>query len=73
MTIIIFSIKSTITAAEEHQKGNAFNQLNGPCGMYVETDQTIYTAGSYNHLIVERKCCASSGEVATLQMKNEII
>jgi hypothetical protein len=65
MTIIIVSIKSTITAAEEHKKGNAFNQLNGPCGMYVEIDQTIYTAGSYNYRVVERKCGASSGQVGT--------
>ncbi|CAF3333778.1 unnamed protein product [Rotaria sp. Silwood1] len=43
--------------------GNALNQLNSPCGLYVDDDQTVYIADRYNHRIVEWKADATSGKV----------
>jgi sugar lactone lactonase YvrE len=44
-------------------KGDGVNQLNGPYGLYVDGDQTIYIADCSNHRIVEWKNGATSGRV----------
>jgi sugar lactone lactonase YvrE len=39
------------------------NQLSDPEGLYLDEDQTIYIADSWNHRIVKWKCDATSGQV----------
>jgi sugar lactone lactonase YvrE len=43
--------------------GNASNELRGPQGFYVDDDQTILIADTYNQRIVEWKFGAASGQV----------
>ncbi len=43
--------------------GDGVNQLNSPCGLYVDDDQTIYITDYSNHRIVEWKNGATSGRV----------
>ncbi|CAF1455264.1 unnamed protein product [Rotaria sp. Silwood1] len=53
-----------ITVAGGNGKGSDTNQLNKPCGLYVDDDQTIYVADYYNHRIVEWTSGATNGKVA---------
>ncbi|CAF5069732.1 unnamed protein product, partial [Rotaria sp. Silwood1] len=55
---------NAITVAGGNGKGRATNQLYGPCGLYVDDDQTIYVADYYNHRIVEWTSGATNGKVA---------
>ncbi|CAF1450252.1 unnamed protein product, partial [Rotaria sordida] len=48
---------------KDNGQGNGLNQLNRPCGLYVDDDQTIYIADWGNHRIVEWKNGATSGQV----------
>ncbi|CAF4011231.1 unnamed protein product, partial [Rotaria sp. Silwood1] len=52
-----------IIIAGGHGYGDALNQLNGPCGLYVDDDQAVYIADTRNHRIVEWKAGATSGQV----------
>ncbi|CAF3871147.1 unnamed protein product [Rotaria sp. Silwood1] len=52
-----------ITVAGGNRQGNGINQLSNPSGLYVDNDQTIYLADESNHLIVEWKRGATSGQV----------
>ncbi|CAF3046041.1 unnamed protein product, partial [Rotaria sp. Silwood2] len=42
---------------------NGINQLSYPCGLYVDDDQGVYVADTWNHRIVEWKWGATSGQV----------
>ncbi|CAF5104091.1 unnamed protein product, partial [Rotaria sp. Silwood1] len=53
-----------ITVAGGNGKGSETNQLNGPYGLYVDDDQTIYVADCQNHRIMEWKSGATNGKVA---------
>jgi sugar lactone lactonase YvrE len=46
-----------------NKQGNELNQLNRPCGLFVDNDQTIYIADRYNHRIMKWKCGDTSGQV----------
>ncbi|CAF1012652.1 unnamed protein product [Didymodactylos carnosus] len=52
-----------VTVAGGSGQGHGLNQLDFPCGLYVDDDQTIYVADNNNHRIVEWKYGASSGQV----------
>jgi sugar lactone lactonase YvrE len=43
--------------------GNGTNQLHRPQGLYVDDDQTVYVADSWNYRIVQWKSGATSGQV----------
>ncbi len=51
------------TIAGGHGDGNQLNQLSGPWGIYIDDDQTIYVADTFNHRIVEWKSDAESGTI----------
>ncbi len=51
------------TVAGGNGWGNGTNQLSNPSGLYVDDDQTIYVADTFNHRIVEWKSGATSGQV----------
>lgn len=55
-------------------KGNGFNQLDCPFGMYVDHDETVYVADLENNRIVEWKCGATSGQIVggSHRKENEI-
>ncbi len=57
-------IQNGITVAGGNGDGDGMNQLSYPNGLYVDDDETVYVADSYNHRIVEWKCGATSGRVA---------
>ncbi|CAF2834290.1 unnamed protein product [Rotaria sp. Silwood2] len=44
-------------------QSSGIDQLNLPCGLFVDDDQTIYVADQCNHRIVEWKCDATNGQV----------
>ncbi|CAF4617757.1 unnamed protein product, partial [Rotaria sp. Silwood2] len=44
-------------------QGNGINQLSNPYGFYVDDDQSVYVADTWNHRIVEWKWGAMSGQV----------
>ncbi len=44
-------------------QGNGNNQLSNPYGLYIDDDQTIYSADQSNHRIIEWKWNATSGQV----------
>ncbi|CAF5054257.1 unnamed protein product [Rotaria sp. Silwood1] len=52
-----------ITVAGGNGEGSETNQLNGPFGLYVDDDQTIYVADPGNYRIVEWKYGATNGKV----------
>ncbi|CAF1305984.1 unnamed protein product, partial [Rotaria sp. Silwood1] len=52
-----------ITVAGGNGEGSEPNQLNFPCGFYVDEDQTIYVADCWNHRIVEWKSGATNGKI----------
>ena len=54
-----------MTVAGGRGKGDRANQLNYPCGLFVDEDQTIYIADWMNHRIVAWKGGAMRGEVLT--------
>ncbi|CAF1443739.1 unnamed protein product [Rotaria sordida] len=56
-------IQNGLTVAGGNGPGSRINQLHGPCGLYVDDDQTIYVADMSNHRIVEWKCGATTGQV----------
>jgi sugar lactone lactonase YvrE len=51
------------TKAGGHGQGNGLNQLSGPHGVFIDDDQTIYVADTYNHRIVEWKSDANNGQI----------
>jgi hypothetical protein len=46
------------TVVGGHEKGNGLNQLNGPWGLFIDDDQTIYVADIENHRTMkwQKKC-----------------
>ena len=53
-----------LTIAGGNGQGNHLNQLNGPCGIYVDDNhQCIYIADLDNHRIVQQKYGATIGQV----------
>jgi len=52
-----------LTVAGGNGQGNGNNQLSNPCGLYIDDDQTIYIADTWNHRIIEWKWNATSGQV----------
>ncbi|CAF3331736.1 unnamed protein product [Rotaria socialis] len=44
-----------VTIAGGHGKGDATNQLNEPCGLFVDDDQTVVIADWGNHRIIQWK------------------
>ncbi len=51
------------TIAGVHGIGNGLNQFFGPCGVFIDDDQTIYVADWGNHRIVEWKSDANNGQI----------
>ncbi|CAF5189642.1 unnamed protein product, partial [Rotaria magnacalcarata] len=44
-----------VTTAGGHGDGNATNQLNEPCGLVVNDDQTLVVVDRVNHRIMQWK------------------
>ncbi|CAF3054306.1 unnamed protein product, partial [Rotaria sp. Silwood2] len=55
--------RNAVTIAGGYGRGNAFNQLCLPHGLFMDDDQTVLVADYGNHRIVEWKCGATSGKV----------
>jgi hypothetical protein len=51
------------TVVGGHGQGNELNQLDRPCGLFIDDDQTIYVADTYNRRIVEWKRNAINGQI----------
>ncbi len=51
------------TKAGGHGGGNGLNQLFHPYCVFIDDDQTIYVADSWNHRIVEWKSDAKNGQI----------
>ncbi|CAF4522938.1 unnamed protein product [Rotaria sp. Silwood1] len=52
-----------ITVAGGHGRGDATNQLYWPAGLFVDDDQTIIIADSWNHRVVRWKIGDANGQV----------
>ncbi|CAF3386301.1 unnamed protein product [Rotaria sp. Silwood2] len=52
-----------MTVAGSHGKGNSTNQLWGPCGLFVDDDQTMVIADCFNHRIVQWRMGDMNGQV----------
>ena len=52
-----------VTVAGGHNNGSAQNQLSFPQGLYVDDNQTILVADSFNHRIMEWELGATTGRV----------
>jgi hypothetical protein len=52
-----------VTVAGGNGEGNATNQLDRPYGLFVDDDQTIVIADSYNHRIVQWKKGDKNGQI----------
>jgi sugar lactone lactonase YvrE len=52
-----------ITVAGGNGKGDGLNQLNHPIDIFIDVNQTIYIADSFNHRIVEWKSNAKKGQI----------
>ncbi len=51
------------TTAGGHGNGSQLNQLSNPWGVFIDDDQTIYVADTYNHRIVKWKMNAINGQI----------
>jgi sugar lactone lactonase YvrE len=56
-------MQNSVTVAGGNEHGNGLNQLYRPYGVYVDDDEIIYVADSYNHRIVEWKYGAKTGRI----------
>ncbi|CAF4418360.1 unnamed protein product, partial [Rotaria magnacalcarata] len=53
-----------VTIAGGNGSGNATNQLNEPQGLFVDDDQTVVIADTYNHRIIQwKKDDTTNGQV----------
>jgi sugar lactone lactonase YvrE len=52
-----------LTVAGGNGQGDGTNQLDRPRDLYVDDDQTVYVADSFNHRIVEWKWGVTNGQV----------
>ncbi|CAF4314152.1 unnamed protein product [Rotaria sp. Silwood2] len=52
-----------LTVAGGNQQGDSINQLNHPCGLFVDHNQNVYIVDRYNHRIMEWKLGETSGRV----------
>ncbi|CAF4630358.1 unnamed protein product [Rotaria socialis] len=55
--------ENAITIAGGYGKGYGLNQLNRPCGIYVDDDQTVFIADTDNHRIVEWQIGEKTGQI----------
>ncbi|CAF4397125.1 unnamed protein product [Rotaria socialis] len=55
--------ENAITIAGGYGKGYGLNQLNRPCGIYVDDDQTVFIADTDNHRIVEWQIREKTGQI----------
>ncbi|CAF3630015.1 unnamed protein product [Rotaria sp. Silwood1] len=55
--------QSGMTVAGGHGAGDAINQLDGPFGIFVDNDQTIVIADTWNHRIIQLKIGDANGQV----------
>ncbi|CAF3561072.1 unnamed protein product [Rotaria sp. Silwood1] len=55
--------KNGVTVAEDHEAGNATNQLDRPFGLFDEDDGTIFIADHWNDRIVQWKVGDTNGQV----------
>jgi hypothetical protein len=60
---LIKEIKNGITQAGGHGAGKGLNQLSHPHGMYIDDDQTIYIADTFNHCIMKWKNGGINGQI----------
>ncbi|CAF3687010.1 unnamed protein product [Adineta steineri] len=59
--------QNAITIAGGNGRGNGLNQLNDPCGIYVDNDDhSIYIADTYNHRIIRWEFGANSGTIVAV-------
>jgi sugar lactone lactonase YvrE len=56
-------MRNSVTVAGGNGYGNGLDQLHHPYGVYVDDDETIYVADTYNHRIMEWKNGAKTGRV----------
>lgn len=52
-----------VTIAGNNEEGSGLNQLSAPQGLFVDDNDTIYVADTFNHRIVKWIHGASSGQV----------
>lgn len=52
-----------VTVAGGKAEGERVDQLWGPCGVYVDDDQTVYVADQYNHRIIAWKANGTIAQV----------
>ncbi|CAF1382383.1 unnamed protein product [Rotaria sordida] len=55
--------RNGVTVAGGHGYGSATNQLWGPHGLFVDDDQTLVIADTYNHRIVQWRAGDTNGQV----------
>jgi sugar lactone lactonase YvrE len=55
--------QNSLTVAGGNNQGDGLNQLNRPCGIFVDNDQTLYIVDRYNHRIMKWKCGDTTGQV----------
>ena len=55
--------QDAITVAGGNGEGQELNQLNKPCGIYIDSEKTIYVADNCNHRIIAWKKGARCGEI----------
>ena len=56
-------MQNGVTVVGGHGAGDALNQLNMPCGIYVDDDQTVFVVDESNHRIVAWRPNATSGQM----------
>ncbi|CAF3804931.1 unnamed protein product [Rotaria sp. Silwood1] len=52
-----------VVVAGGREQGNSTNQLKNPLGLFIDDDQTIFIADTYNHRIVQWKMGDTNGQV----------
>ncbi|CAF1522077.1 unnamed protein product [Adineta steineri] len=55
--------QNAITIAAENGQGQELNQLNSPCGIFIDEMKNIFIADFDNHRIIEWKCNAKKGQI----------
>ncbi|CAF1457637.1 unnamed protein product [Adineta steineri] len=55
--------ENAITVAGEIEGGQKLNQLDHPCGFFIDKDKNIFIADRWNHRIVEWKYSAKKGQI----------
>ncbi|CAF1439640.1 unnamed protein product [Adineta steineri] len=55
--------QSGITVAGGNKNGHQLNQLDHPCGIFIDNDKSIYIADSFNHRIVKWQLNSNTGQI----------